>query len=268
MYIVCVIADNKVVFEFFLNLTMKKNLNFCQFSYFCSRGNDELIGKYDYVKEISLSECGEDFFSKYDLFISLHCKQIFPNKLVVNHRCVNIHPGYNPYNRGWYPHVFSIINGLPTGVTIHEMDNELDHGKIIVQREVEIFSDETSKDVYEKLIKTEETLLDEYLENIITGNYESYEPAVEGNINYKKDYFELCKLNMESVGTLEEHINLLRALSHGKKLNAYYFENGRKKFVKIEFGEYGGVQGSSSCYRNYNLIIGVKSVITFTEVAA
>lgn len=51
----------------------------------------------------------------YDLVFSLHCKKIFPKVLTDSVRCINIHPGYCPYNRGIYPHVFSIINGRPAG---------------------------------------------------------------------------------------------------------------------------------------------------------
>ncbi len=82
---------------------------------------------------ICLKECDNSFFDKYILFISLHCKQIFPQRLTDNYRCINIHPGYNPYNRGWFPQVFSILNKNTAGVTIHEIDQELDHGPIIYQ---------------------------------------------------------------------------------------------------------------------------------------
>ena len=69
--------------------------------------------------------------NNYNLIISLHCKQIFPSNLVKSITCINIHPGYNPYNRGWFPQVFSIINSKPIGATIHVMDENIDHGPII-----------------------------------------------------------------------------------------------------------------------------------------
>src|ERR1035441_6956770 len=67
----------------------------------------------------------------FGLVISLHCRQIFPQALVSGIRCINFHPGFNPHNRGWFPHVFSMINGKPAGITIHEMDEQIDHGLII-----------------------------------------------------------------------------------------------------------------------------------------
>ena len=87
----------------------------------------------------------------FDLIISVHCKQLFPAKLVNFVRCINIHPGYNPINRGWYPQVFAIINENKIGATIHEIDAELDHGPIIVREFVEQFDYDTSIDIYERV---------------------------------------------------------------------------------------------------------------------
>jgi dTDP-4-amino-4,6-dideoxyglucose formyltransferase len=97
----------------------------------------------------------QEIVSTYNLVISAHCKKIFPPNLVNNIRCINLHPGLNPYNRGWFPQVFSIINHLPIGATIHEIDNKLDHGPIIVQEEVKINSTDTSLEVYNKVIQKE-----------------------------------------------------------------------------------------------------------------
>jgi methionyl-tRNA formyltransferase len=67
-----------------------------------------------------------EIIEKYQLVFSLHCKQIFPSELISNVKCINVHPGYNPLNRGWYPQVFSIIYDLPIGATIHEIDEVVD----------------------------------------------------------------------------------------------------------------------------------------------
>jgi hypothetical protein len=51
----------------------------------------------------------DDLCRSYDVIISWHCRQIFPKELIERVRCINIHPGFNPYNRGYFPHVFSDI---------------------------------------------------------------------------------------------------------------------------------------------------------------
>jgi methionyl-tRNA formyltransferase len=176
----------------------------------------------------------DKIIKNYDLVFSLHCKQIFPKRLVENVCCVNFHPGLNPYNRGWYPQAFSIINGLPVGSTIHLMDEEVDHGEIIAQKEVEIIVSDTSFEVHKKIINAEKKLIKENLLNIINGVFETTKPVQEGNYNGIKDYNAICELNLKSVATFREHLNILRATTHGNFKNAYFFDdNGTKYFVRI-----------------------------------
>ena len=55
------------------------------------------------------------------------------------------------------------------------------------------------------------------------------------NIFYKKDFERLCVLDLKKVATFEEFIDHLRAVSHGKYRNAYFYDNdGNKIYVKIE----------------------------------
>jgi methionyl-tRNA formyltransferase len=51
---------------------------------------------------------------------------------------VNFHPALLPHNRGWFPHVHSIVDGSPAGVTLHAMDTGADAGPIWAQRELAV----------------------------------------------------------------------------------------------------------------------------------
>lgn len=153
----------------------------------------------------------------YDIIFSLHCKKIFPSWLVKSIRCINIHPGYNPYNRGMFPHVWSIINGYPAGVTIHEMDEKIDHGKILCQQRVEVSLYDTSETLYNRIIDTEVQLLQLRLGDILADNIEAFEPISEGNYNSLEDFKKLCEVDFARHG---ESYNLLRALTHGEYKNA------------------------------------------------
>lgn len=191
----------------------------------CSESVPTINIKSDYLQLIG----------KYDIIFSIHCMQIFPAELVSNVKCINIHPGYNPYNRGWYPQVFGIINNLPCGATIHEMDPELDHGGIIAQRIVDVSPIDNSRTMYDKILQNEIELFDEYFDIIVLGNYQIKETEVEGNINYKKDFKNLCKLDINEQITIGQFIDRLRALTHPPYRNAYFYtENGEKVYVSIE----------------------------------
>lgn len=177
----------------------------------------------------------EEIIVKYDLVISIHCKQLFPPNLVKGVKCINVHPGYNPINRGWYPQVFSIIYDLPIGATIHEIDEELDNGNIITREFVAKNIMDTSTDLYERIICKEIELLENNIESIINGNYSLTTPEKEGYLFLKKDFNNLCKIDLTEKVTMLEAINRLRALTHDDFNNAYFIDedSGNKIYVKI-----------------------------------
>ena len=172
--------------------------------------------------------------NKYSLIISLHCKQIFPKNLVSSVLCVNFHPGLNPFNRGWYPQVFSIINKMPVGATLHVMDEDVDHGEIIDQKEVSVEEYDTSLELYNRVMEAEKRLISANLLSLINKSYSTELPSGEGNYNSISSFNQLCDLDLKSNGSLKEHIDLLRALSHGDFNNAFFRdEKGKKIYVKI-----------------------------------
>ena len=186
------------------------------------------------LSEINVKTEWPSIIAEYGMVFSLHCKQIFPPELVRGVQCINIHPGYNPINRGWYPQVFAINEGTVIGVTIHEMDEEIDRGKIIARQRVPIFSTDTSIDVYERVLDAEILLLEQNLLQIVENRYKAFSPETEGVYHSRKDFLNLCQLDVEKVMPLKQAINLLRSLTHGAYPNAYFIdENGDKVFVKI-----------------------------------
>ncbi|MDI3545802.1 MAG: dTDP-4-amino-4,6-dideoxyglucose formyltransferase [Rikenellaceae bacterium] len=232
-----IVTDNEFLYKNFVEILKRKNYDLNNFDFRFSFRNEELKKKYSDSKiflPINVKEKVDYILTNYDLIISLHCKQIFPKKLVNNITCINIHPGFNPYNRGWYPQVFSIINKLPIGVTIHKMDEELDHGEILYREKLEINSWETSKDVYDKILELEIKLIEKNIGNILEGNYTLTKPEEEGNVNYIKDFNMLREIDLDEKLTFREAIDRLRALTHGDYRNAYFVdEKGIKVWVKI-----------------------------------
>lgn len=181
---------------------------------------------------ITSSEIPEDL-GAWDVLWSFHCKRILKTGTLSQLPCINIHPGLNPFNRGIYPHIFSIIDGQPTGATIHYIDAGIDSGPIIRQQAVDIRSSDTSKELHDRITATEIELLKTWFDPI-TSELPEGVPAPEGNINYMKDFLRLCALDLTDRDTLHQHINKLRALSHGEHHNAFFYdEDGRKVFVRL-----------------------------------
>jgi methionyl-tRNA formyltransferase len=239
---ILVISDNPQLVKFFQNECMQQKVNEIA----------DIKYKYTSVNKIPslMIELGAEHINikspktvanlvdLYDLIFSLHCKQIFPSDLVSAIICINVHPGFNPYNRGWYPQVFSIINEKIIGATIHIMDKEVDHGEIIDQIRVEIKSSDTSKEVYERVIESEKMLISKNLLKIIKNEFTTTPAISDGNYNSIEDFKSKCNLNLDDISTLGEHIKLLRALTHGSFKNAFYLnKHGKKVYIRVTLEE-------------------------------
>jgi len=231
---ILIFTDNLYMYNNFIKIIKNKRLDKLHyFEYACSPSN--IIFKHiNNVKELNIKSNINNIINKFNLIISCHSKQIFPSSLVNNIRCINIHPGLNPYNRGWYPQVFSIINKMPLGATIHEMDEEIDHGNIIIQKKIKVQSWDTSLTAYNRVLNAEIKLLDISIESIINSEYQSIPMEKEGNYNSKQDFNELCKLNLTEITTIGNLIDKLRALTHGIHKNAYFIDSENNKvFINI-----------------------------------
>ncbi|HEX4774491.1 MAG TPA: dTDP-4-amino-4,6-dideoxyglucose formyltransferase [Candidatus Saccharimonadales bacterium] len=236
---ILVVTDNKELFEFFAELLVdqKDLLGGRTVKFVCSPGNDlfeDDVHGYA-VSPLRIKDHIDEVIQDFDLVISAHCKQIFPDKLVQNRTCINIHPGLNPYNRGWFPQVFSILNSLPLGATIHEIDEEIDHGNIIAQKAVPLLAWDTSLTAYNRVQDAEKDLIRENLQAIFTNTYTTFPPKEEGNVNLKYDFNELREIKIEETITFQKAIDKLRALTHPPYKNAYFIDpvSGDKIWIQI-----------------------------------
>ena len=78
-------------------------------------------------------------------------------------------------------------------------------------------------------------LMEEHLEDILTGSYTLTPMAGEGNINYKQDFDALCEIDRDKPATYGEVIDFLRAMTHQPYKNAYFYNaDGKKVYVGIQ----------------------------------
>lgn len=191
-------------------------------------------GALDGVAVVDVRKQAAEIANAYDLVISIHCKQLFPRELYESVRCINVHPGFNPDNRGWYPQVFSILNGLRAGVTIHEIDGELDHGPVIAQRQYTLNSWDTSGSAYARIMALERELVLAHFESVRAGDYVARPMDGEGNVNLRRDFHALEELDLDQTGTLRQFLDRLRALTHPPYRNAFFRDAaGRRVYVSV-----------------------------------
>ena len=100
-----------------------------------------------------ISEQGDDVFyeegpvdGRYvgqrdvDLVVSYNYAHILSSGAIaaVGGKAINLHISYLPFNRGYHPYVWSILDETPCGVTIHVIDPGIDSGDILVQARIDV----------------------------------------------------------------------------------------------------------------------------------
>lgn len=88
-----------------------------------------------------------------ELIISYNYKSLIKKDIIdlVNGNIINLHISYLPWNKGVAPNIFSFLDNTKKGVTIHYIDEGLDTGDIISQKEVNLSIEETLSSSYKKL---------------------------------------------------------------------------------------------------------------------
>ena len=76
--------------------------------------------------------------NKINFLISYGYKHILKKNIInlFKNRAINLHISYLPYNRGADPNLWSFIENTTKGVSIHIINEGVDTGEIIVQKEV------------------------------------------------------------------------------------------------------------------------------------
>ena len=151
---------------------------------------------------------------------------------------VNFHPALLPVNRGWFPHVHSLVDGSPAGVTIHAIDKHADTGPVWAQKEVAISPTDTAYTLYNRLQDEIIELFRETWPKIARGEIEPFEQDESKAVYHKPaDVGELDYLDIDAVMPVREVIDLLRARSFGVKGFAYVMDGDRKVYLNIRLGE-------------------------------
>ena len=97
------------------------------------------------------------------------------NEEIIDHPkflTINVHASLLPKWRGAAPVQRSILTGdTETGVTIMKVEKKLDAGPIINQKKIAILEDDTSKEIFDKIIKFGQPLLIETIKSVMENNH-------------------------------------------------------------------------------------------------
>ena len=174
-----------------------------------------------------------------DFIISIHFPYVFtPSVLdIPKEGVLNLHPAYLPYNRGWHTPSWAILENTPIGATLHFMDEGIDTGDIVYQRQLSILPEDTADTLYKRINSLELHVFKEAWPLIHAGDYiRQPQKLHEGTTHNKSD---LMQENIQSLilNKKEEVGNILvrlKALTTNVLDEAAYFKiNGVNYHVRI-----------------------------------
>ena len=152
--------------------------------------------------------------------------------------CLNLHPGYLPAGRGYYPNVWSIVEDLPAGATLHLVDEGIDTGEILERRRVEKLPTDTGKTLYYRIEAAAVDLFIETWPKIIRGEIQPVEQdEAEASWHTKDDFHNLCDLDSLEIDSTTQFVDVLRALTFPPFQNAYFTDDGKRYFVEVNIRE-------------------------------
>lgn len=140
-----------------------------------------------------------------DIIVTCAYGQIIPKAILdyPKYGCINVHASLLPKLRGGAPIHHAIMDGYhKTGITIMYMDEAMDSGDIISQRETEITDYDTMERLHDRLSVMGKELLLDTLPSIIDGTAKRVaqkddEVTYAYNIKREEEYLDFSKTSLE-----------------------------------------------------------------------
>jgi methionyl-tRNA formyltransferase len=162
---------------------------------------------------------------KPDLLITAHFQKLLKKELIniPSIGCLNLHPSLLPLYRGMSPQHWPIINGdKKTGITVHFIDEGIDTGKILLQKEIELTDNMYVSDLQLIWTKEYQTIMCDAIKLINTltplNNIENKAGSYYGKLR-----LEQCEIKIAK--GIRHAYNLIRGVSKPYYGAYLYYEN-------------------------------------------
>lgn len=123
---------------------------------------------------------------------------------------INVHPGYLPYNKGFFYYVWSVLDGTPAGVSVHRMNALADAGDLYSQAQVQVTPEDTGDTLYAKHETAAIALFRATLPSILEGSYRSHVQRHPGTRHKLGEMRELLQLDPDERLRARDLIDRLR----------------------------------------------------------
>ena len=208
--------------------------------------NERLIGDFkpDILDDEQLLKYVQ--INRPDLIITCYWPYLLSKDIfsIPRYGCINFHPSLLPRNRGWYPAVWSVLEGdkHDTGVTLHLVDEKADTGFILAQKRFRVKEEDTGGTVYGRSQLQMIELFKKTWKDLYNGGVDLVrQDNRKATYHKKKESNELDEIDINKKYKADDLLKLLRAKTFKDKSYTYYRKNGKKYFVSIKITEENGL---------------------------
>jgi len=125
---------------------------------------------------------------------------------------LNFHPSFLPHNRGKHYNFWTLVEGTPFGVTIHFIDEGVDTGDIVFQKEIPKTWEDTGETLYHRAQKA---MLDLFMESypaLVKGDLPRVaQDLSQGSFHRAAEIDPACIIDLDKEHSARDLLNLLRA---------------------------------------------------------
>jgi len=148
---------------------------------------------------------------------------------------LNMHPSLLPYGRGKHPYYWSIVEDTPFGATLHLIDENIDEGKVIFQKELPVSMTDTGESLYSKSVEANISLFKECYPKIVSLELTpepATPPGIAGTYHWGKEIEEHSRIDLEQEYLASDLINLIRGRTFMNGNSAYFYDQGKRYLIK------------------------------------
>jgi methionyl-tRNA formyltransferase len=147
---------------------------------------------------------------------------------------VNFHPSLLPYNRGKHYNFWTIVEESPFGVSLHFVNEGIDSGDVIFQKEIPKTWEDNGETLYNKARDGMIDLFIEKLPDLLDGKiFPRAQDLTKGSFHLSKEMEQASEIGLDKKYTGRELLNLLRARTFRGKPSCYFTDDGKRYCVTI-----------------------------------
>ncbi|MGD8452871.1 MAG: formyltransferase family protein [Phycisphaerae bacterium] len=146
----------------------------------------------------------------------------------------NLHPTLLPYGRGKHGYYWSVVEHTPFGVSVHLLDEGIDTGPILFQRELPVYIHDTGDTLYERGVREVVQLFKDSYARLTTLDFTPRpQPPDGGTFHWAREIEPHSAIDLERTYRAGDLLDIIRARTFLRGDSAFFMHEGRKYRVKL-----------------------------------